>query len=229
MKGSVLLLLWAAILGAAVQADDSDHPAVTCGSAIKITSVATSVGKYLLYDSEGKNRGGGSGQHLATWVRDDPSSTRSLWWVRPAHHGEEKLEYSSKYSTHDTCRGAAQPVKCGDVIRLTNLDTKRTLHSHNVVSPLSKQQEVTVFDGNDSGDDFRVECTRSKDFWKRGESVRLQHVATRKYLGGSKDAEFNEKTCGRNCPLMNHLESFARGGKDGLTEIQAEQGIYLNI
>lgn len=150
-----------------------------------------------------------------------------MWWVRAAHHGQENTEYPA--SDKQTCTSAAEAVKCGDIVRLTNVATRRTLHSHNSQSPLSKQQEVTAYEGNDPGDDFKVECTQSRDVWRRGEKVRLLHVVTNKYLGGSKDAEFNERTCGRNCPVMNHLEAFARGAKDALTEVQAEQGIYLHI
>ena len=70
------------------------------------------------------------------------------------------------------------------------------------------------------------------DVWRRGENVYLLHAETKMYLGASKDAEFNEKTCGRNCPLMLHLlvvECFGWGQKDVLSKIQAEQGIYLHL
>ncbi|CAB9526014.1 Stromal cell-derived factor 2-like protein 1 [Seminavis robusta] len=212
-------------------ADDSDTPAVTCGSAIKITHVKSGAGKYLLFDSEGKNRQGGSGQHLATWLRDDPSNNRAMWWIRPAHHGVDDTEYPTggDASKHRTCHRAAEEVKCGDTIRLTNMATRRQLHSHQVKSPLSNQQEVSVYEGQDFGDDWVVECVESSGVWRRGETVRLKHVQTGGYLGASPEAEFNERTCGRNCPLMHHLESFTRGGKDHLSEIRAEQGIYLHI
>ena len=193
---------------------------------------------YLLYDSEGKNRHGGSGQHLATWTRDAVADHRGLWWVRPAHltGQDENLEYPALEFRNKTCTRAAQPVQCGHTIRLTNVETKRNLHSHTVQSPLSKQQEVSVFEGTDVGDNWKVECLTQKQaddgdvaIWRRGESVRLVHVVTGKYLAGSSDAEFNERTCGRNCPLMNHLEVFARDSRDSLADIQAEQGIYLHI
>jgi dolichyl-phosphate-mannose--protein O-mannosyl transferase len=215
-----------------VHADDSDKPVVSCGSAIKITHVYSGVGKYLLYDSEGKNRQGGSGQHLATWLRDEPSTNRALWWVRPAHHGQENTEYPAAASNNfKTCSRAGDAVKCGDTIRLTNMETRRNLHSHDVKSPLSQQQEVSVYEGQDSGSDWMVVCSQSQGNtpWRRGESVWLKHVATQKYLGASKDAEFNVQTCGRNCPLMHHLEGFARKQRDHLGEVQAEQGIYLHI
>jgi dolichyl-phosphate-mannose--protein O-mannosyl transferase len=158
-----------------------------------------------------------------------------MWMIRPSHH-EDKGEYPSSDPsiTEKTCTKAAEPVKCGSTIRLSNVETRRNLHSHNVPSPLSRQQEVSVFGGEDSkgdtGDDWIVECVKpGTDVWRRGENVRLLHAETKMYLGASKDAEFNEKTCGRNCPLMHHLESFGRGQKDALSEIQAEQGIYLHL
>jgi len=153
-----------------------------------------------------------------------------LWLVRPAHQdGEGTPEYPPAETHGDkTCTHAAEPVKCGHIIRLTNIETQRNLHSHSVKSPLSKQQEVSVYEGKDQGDDWKVECLESQDVWRRGESVRLEHVVTGKFLGASSDAEFNERTCGRNCPLMNHLESFARDNRDSLADVQAEQGIYLH-
>jgi dolichyl-phosphate-mannose--protein O-mannosyl transferase len=152
-----------------------------------------------------------------------------MWWVRPAYHGKENTEYPQR-NDQPTCQAVAQPIMCGDIIRLTNVGTSRMLHSHDIQSPLSKQQEVSIFEGDDSGNNFKVECLESNDhIWRRGESVHLLHIDTWKYLGGSKDAEFNVRTCGQNCPLMNNLEAFARGAKDALGAIQAEQGIYLRI
>lgn len=192
----------------------------------------STAGSYLLFDSEGKNRQGGSGQHLATWHPHEGSSLRAMWLVRPAHHGEEQ-EYPAKLADLKTCSKTAEPVKCGDTIRLTNVGTRRNLHSHNVQSPLSRQREVSVFGDEshkgDTGDDWIVECVGSKDYWRRGSNVRLIHRDTGNSLAGSKDVEFNEKTCGQNCPLMHQLESFGRKEKDALSEVQAEQGVYLHV
>lgn len=45
-----------------------------------------------------------------------------------------------------------EPVKCGDVIRLQHLATKRNLHSHLFQSPISRNQEVSAFGENGNGD-----------------------------------------------------------------------------
>ena len=127
-------------------------------------------GYYL--NSEEKQLGSGSGQQIVTFVKD--AGTRStLWWVRPAHTGDEK-----EYPPEATCK-LAEPVACGSMIRLTHVDTMRNLHSHEVKSPLSSQQEVTGYgqgDGKgDHGDDWVVECTGK--FWRRDETVRLVGLA----------------------------------------------------
>ena len=48
------------------------------------------------------------------------------------------------------------PVKCGGVVRLQHLQTKKFLHSHFFSSPLSHNQEVSAFanaegDGDEGG------------------------------------------------------------------------------
>ena len=121
-------------------------------------------------------------------------------------------------------------MACGTVIRLTHQDTLRNLHSHASESALSRQQEVTGYgtgDGKgDGGDNWKVEC--STKYWTRGSPVRLQHVDTGKYLGTSANVEFNSKTCGPNCPIMNHLEAFGRSSADSHTVMKVEQGIHLS-
>lgn len=199
-------------------ADEED--AITCGSAIKLTQSETS---YFL-NSEEKQLGNGSGQQIVTFIAD-AASHNTLWLVRPADHDESSSEYPETAS----CR-LASTVKCGDIIRLTHLRTNRNLHSHLVESVLSRQQEVTCYgvgDGlGDTGDNWKVECKGS--YWKRGLPVRLLHVDTHKYLGTSKQTEFNQNTCGRNCPIMNHLEAFGRGSADANTLLKAEHGIYVS-
>lgn len=78
------------------------------------------------------------------------------------------------------------PIKCGDVIRLQHMETKRNLHSHLFSSPLSNQQEVSCYGeegAGDSGDHWKVVC--SSGVWKRSENVKLQHVDTEAYLSAS--------------------------------------------
>ena len=122
-------------------------------------------------------------------------------------------------------------IAFGSRIRLTHLDTGGNLHSHHVRSPLSNQQEVTAYGENgegDNGDDWVVNPTRSRDnFWLRGQEVVLQHYETQKYLGCSEQARFTRGNCGRNCPVMNHLEIFGRKEKDAFVTWQSDVGIFL--
>jgi hypothetical protein len=124
----------------------------------------------------------------------------------------------------------AEPIRCGTTIRLTHLLTRNNLHSHNVPSILSKQQEVTAFgqgDGQgDGGDNWRVECTSST--WRVDEPFRLFHIDTGKYLGAAPNVQFNQQTCGSQCPLMNHLEAFGRASVDKYTLLRVQQGIHIH-
>ena len=62
----------------------------------------------------------------------------SLWLVKGAH---------AKPCTQGT------PLKDGDVIRLEHVNTQKYLHSHYHQSPLSGQQEVSSYLGNDGRGD----------------------------------------------------------------------------
>ena len=218
-----LLSLWIAVgvlllLINTVNSSEEDT-AVTYGSVVKIRHVDT------LYElsSETKNLGTGSGQQLVTFV-DKPSSSNTLWWVRPAHHGHE-----AEYAHNVDNTSLASPIPCQSIVRLTHLDTMRNLHSHGVTSPLSRQQEVTAYgqgDGKgDGGDNWRVECDHK--YWTRNQDFRLFHMDTQSYLGTAKNVEFNQNTCGMQCPIMGHLEAFGRKGKDKHGLFQVDQGVHI--
>ena len=119
-------------------------------------------------NSEEKNLGTGSGQQLVTFIMDG-GSHNTLWWVRPAHNDDDR-----EYPPNASCQ-LAEPVKCGGTIRLTHVNTMRNLHSHEVKSPLSNQQEVTGYGQGDAkgdaGDNWKVDC--SGEFWTRDENFRL--------------------------------------------------------
>ena len=73
-----------------------------------------------------------------------------------------------------------EPIKCGDIVRLEHLSTKKNLHSHHESSPLSGKQEVSAYgdkrgDG-DTGDHWKVIC--KTDFWERNNSIMFKHVDT---------------------------------------------------
>lgn len=116
------------------------------------------------------------------------------------------------------------------VITQTHLNTNRNLHSHGVESVLSRQQEVTAFgqgDGQgDGGDNWIVTC--DTDYWEKGELIRFQHQDTGKFLGTAKSLEFNQETCGRQCPIMNHLEAFCRKSSDSYSLMKTVQGVHIS-
>lgn len=72
-----------------------------------------------------------------------------------------------------------EPVKCGDIIRLTHMETNKNLHSHHFQAPISRNLEVSAF-GNkgigDEGDNWELICSGS--VWNRDSEVKFRHVAT---------------------------------------------------
>ncbi|KAG5843924.1 hypothetical protein ANANG_G00156060 [Anguilla anguilla] len=132
---------------------------VTCGSVVKLLNVRHNVRLH----SHDVRYGSGSGQQSVTGVTTVEDSN-SYWSVRGT-------------STAVCQRGT--PVRCGQTIRLTHVNTGRNLHSHYFASPLSSNQEVSAFgeEGEgDSLDEWTVLCGGA--VWEREESVRFQHTAT---------------------------------------------------
>ncbi|CAG8731310.1 12148_t:CDS:2, partial [Ambispora leptoticha] len=134
----LIFLLWPLIFTQVTSTVEASEPAleideefasVSCGSAIKLTHEVSS---YKLH-SHSVSYGTGSGQQSVTGLpnADDPNS---LWQIHAAL-GEQCL------------RG--QTIPCNSIIRLKHVDTGRFLHSHLHQSPLSQQQEVSAYDGQD--------------------------------------------------------------------------------
>lgn len=103
----------------------------------------------------------GSGQQSVTGFEgsDDPNS---LWQVKSA--------FTKKAPTRVFTPGT--PIKCGEMIRLQHATTKKWLHSHLHVSPLSKRQEISGYGeddgtGSDSGDNWKIECAQGAVDWMR--------------------------------------------------------------
>jgi len=121
----------------------------------------------------------------------------------------------------------------GTKIRLTHLETGCNLHSHNVRSPLSSQQEITAYgaDGQgDGGDDWVLYPVSgvSDKYWRKDQEINLRHDQTGKFLGCTEQARFTRNNCGHNCPVMNHLEVFGRGEKDGHIKWKTSIGVFLH-
>ena len=202
-----------------------DEGLVTCGSSVKLShyeSKAQTKTEYFL-SSEEKQLGGGSGQQIVTAITK-PDSTNALWYLRGPN------DEDSRGSEAACTKGVAEPIACGSIIRITHLDTLRNLHSHNVRSPLSRQQEVSAYGegdmAGDNGDDWKVIC-RGK-YWKREEMVQFQHVDSGKYLGASSTVKFTHQNCGHNCPILNHLEVFGRTQQDTYVSWVVEMGVHLS-
>ena len=207
---------------------DDDDEFVTCGSAIKLShyesKVQTKQEHFL--SSEGKNLGSGSGQQIVTSVAN-PTTTNTLWWVRGPDNEDRPGEVSA-------CTGpGSKPgdkISCGSLLRLTHLNSMKNLHSHDVKSPLSRQQEVSAFgvgDGKgDAGDDWKLICNTG--YWKREAMVQFQHVDSKRYLGASSTVKFTHQNCGHHCPILNHLEAFARNNKDNYGNWFVEMGVHLS-
>lgn len=185
---------------------------VGCGSVVKLTHLGSG-GDFTL-SSSSQSWGGGSGQQVVTLVSDKAEHS-TLWQVREGN-GEPQCH-----------TGTA--IKCGQVIRLTHLLSKKNLHTHHIPSAISRQQEVSGFgeEGEgDHGDDWKVLC--SGKTWQKGQTVRFEHVGTSAYLGASQNFMFNEQNC-RNCPILNHMEVVGTRRTDETTHFKASLGIFLSV
>jgi len=174
---------------------------VTCGSIIKLKHVATGVRLH----SHQVTYGSGSGQQSVTGQpnADDPNS---MWIVR-AQSGKK-------------CKTGAL-LWNGDSIRLQHLTTNKNLHSHLHKSPLTGQQEVSCFGeegSGDSGDNWKI-VTTSGDVWKRGDSVKLIHVDTSKYLSSNKSKFSN--------PIPGQQEICGISQDNADVQWIADEGIYF--
>uniref|UniRef100_U3IC29 Stromal cell derived factor 2 like 1 n=3 Tax=Anseriformes TaxID=8826 RepID=U3IC29_ANAPP len=109
----------------------------------------------------------GSGQQSVTGV-EASDDANSYWRIRGKSDG--------------SCQRGT-PVKCGQAIRLTHVNTGKNLHTHHFPSPLSNNQEVSAFGDDGEGDDLDiwiVQC--SGTHWEREDAVRFKHVGTEVFL-----------------------------------------------
>ncbi|KAK4516034.1 uncharacterized protein ATC70_010995 [Mucor velutinosus] len=204
MKATYLLLAFAPFVFAA----DSSVPEiqdgfeqVTCGSTLKLTNKANN---YKLH-SHGVTYGSGSGQQSVTGFpnADDGNS----FWIVEAASGKA------------CSRG--EPIPCGSAIRLKHANTQGYLHSHLHQSPLSRQQEVSCYDGKDSGDNWKVECLNSGDkMWHREQPVQFVHEDTYAYLSSNSNHQFGQ-------PIPGQLEVAASRSASKNTQWMAQEGIYF--
>ena len=201
-----LLLLLVLVLcspspSAASDDDDEggeDYSLLTYGSAVRFRHVSSS---YHLH-SHGISYGSGSGQQSVTAVSVEDDSG-SLWQLKEAHGTPAKA--------------LGTPVRCGDVIRMQHVTTRRYLHSHLHTSPLTNRQEVSGYgegSHSDTGDNWRVECSAAQQVVgstialpasSHSTSLSLHHVDTGKRLYSRRVDEFTQQNC-RGCPIIGQLE-----------------------
>lgn len=177
---------------------------VTCGSTLKLMNLEY---KVRLHSHDIKY-GSGSGQQAVTGTSSKEDGN-SYWLI--------------KAGTKKQCtRG--EPVKCGDVIRLEHIATKKNLHSHLVSSPLSGKQEISAYGDSqgegDTGDNWLLEC--NTEFWDRNDPVTLKHVDTHTYLGVS----------GRvyGTPIPGQAEVIGEYSSDSLPHVQwvTAEGVFIH-
>lgn len=136
---------------------------VTVGSSFKLLNKATGA---RLHSHEVKY-GSGSGQQSVTGMKKKEDGN-SYWQVR---------------SPTDEVLVRGTPIKCGQKIRLTHLNTQSNLHSHHFGAPLSNGFEVSCFGEDGEGDhldNWVVEC--SGDYWRRDQFVYFKHDETNLHL-----------------------------------------------
>ncbi|KAI9281877.1 MIR motif-containing protein [Sporodiniella umbellata] len=172
---------------------------VSCASIIKL---GNNVNGFKLH-SHSVTYGSGSGQQSVTGFPES-NDANSFWIIKGAFG-------------HVCNRG--EPVPCGSIIRLKHANTKGYLHSHLHSSPLSKQQEVSCFDGEDEGDDWEVKC--SGTHWLREEPVQLVHKQTSAYLTGSESHTFGQ-------PIPGQIEIAAYKSSSKHSRWVAQEGVYFS-
>ncbi|KAG5458245.1 MAG: MIR motif-containing protein [Olpidium bornovanus] len=152
-----------------------------------------------------RSAGSGSRQQSVTGFAevDDPNS---LWKLK-AEHGKD-------------CR-RGEPVPCGGIVRLLHVNTGRLLHSHLHQSPLSRQQEVSAFEGENKDDNWKIVCQNTTDtHWTREGPVALYHVSTGLHLSASPRHVYSH-------PIPGQLEVSAAKSAGRETVWAAQEGFYF--
>lgn len=173
---------------------------VTCGSVLKLENEAKP--KFRLHSHDIKY-GSGSGQQSVTAVENQ--DTNSYWSIfgplsKPCNRGE--------------------PIECGSTVRLQHIQTRKHLHSHLFKSPLSSQQEVSAFGGDndsDTGDHWIVYCKNR--YWQKNEPIRFKHVDTEMWLS------LSGNIYGR--PIFGQLEVICSTSADSSSYWKAAEGVYV--
>lgn len=173
---------------------------VTCGSVVKLSNEAKP--KVRLHSHDIKY-GSGSGQQSVTAAENQ--DTNSYWSIMG-----DKNEKCNR----------GEPIECGSIVRLQHVQTRRFLHSHLFKSPLSSQQEVSAFGGDDesdTGDHWKLYCPGK--IWLKTEAIRLKHVDTDQWLSLSGNAY------GR--PIYGQMEVICSPSSDKFSFWKTAEGIFV--
>jgi hypothetical protein len=136
---------------------------VTYGSTVRLQHIST--GEFLHSTTKRYTHEGSSKQLDVVGVKSP--DYHSNWIVRSGSGAPEDHQFGTL-------------VSHGETIRLAHVATGGYLHSHaHVSSPVTNQQEVTVFDPGrtDANDDWRLELA-TPGAWTKWDRIRLIHTAT---------------------------------------------------
>ncbi|XP_062101745.1 stromal cell-derived factor 2-like protein [Humulus lupulus] len=139
----------------------SEGVEITYGTVLKLMHERT---KFRLH-SHDVPYGSGSGQQSVTGF-PNVDDANSYWIVRPIP---------------ETSAKQGDSIEGGTVIRLQHMRTRKWLHSHMHASPITGNQEVSCFGGeneSDTGDHWRLLIEGSGKTWKQNQRIRLQHIDT---------------------------------------------------
>ena len=157
--------------------------------------------------SSHRRYGSGSGQQSVTGFPQS-NDANSYWTVRPAHEGP-------------AC-APGEPLANGATFRLQHVNTRRWLHSHSHASPISHNQEVSCYGGDDesnSDDNWRLETQGGEALWRRDKKVRIVHESTKVNLHS------HQHKFGR--PISGQFEVCGSRNRDNNNLWIAAEGVYL--
>ena len=154
--------------------------------------------------------GSGSGQQSVTGF-PNANDANSYWMVKPAF-------------------GAKQPCKQGETLangasfRLQHVQTKKWLHSHSHSSPITQNQEISCFGGEEESnesDNWKLELSQGETAWRRDKKVRIIHDVTKVMLH-SHNHKFGR-------PIAGQFEVCGSRSRDNNNFWVAAEGIYLPV
>lgn len=182
----------------------SQQAEITYGTVLKLMHDRT---KFRLHSHE-VPYGSGSGQQSVTGFPNVDDSN-SYWIVRPIPDSSDKQ---------------GDLITSGTIIRLQHMKTRKWLHSHLHLSPISGNLEVSCFGGDDqsdTGDYWRLEIEGKGKVWTQDQKIRLQHIDTGGYLH-SHDKKYTRIVNGQQ-------EVCAMTRKNPENIWLAAEGVYLPI